>query len=386
MGSPPVVVALSYDAAGGLTNVSTVGSLAYDARHRVGQATIGALVTSYGVNALGQRVAKNGPASGQVEYVYDLSGRLLGAYGANGAAQEEIVWLGSLPVATLHGGAVYYIAPDHLGAPHQIVNSANQQVWFWDHDPFGEGAPAAAAGFAHNLRFPGQIFDPETGLCNNGFRDYSPALGRYVESDPIGLAGGVNTYAYAGNNPVSFADPFGLSADTQADAAGFTNNFIAAIVGIGHNGGPALEEGLNVLRAAALAPFLLLSGDTCDTCDIWSKDPTLRGRLIEYIVAQTEYRDWFWVGSQNRGYFGLVDFQQGGALVSLKSVDTRGSSWLDGMQAHIVDLATRGATVNGVDATMSLDLRVQPGGAAAAQPLVDFGAEQGVSVTVKEFP
>jgi len=128
------VAALSYDAAGGLTNVSTVGSLAYDARHRVGQATIGALVTSYGVNALGQRVAKNGPASGQVEYVYDLSGRLLGAYGANGAAQEEIVWLGSLPVATLHGGAVYYIAPDHLGAPHQIVNSANQQVWFWDHD------------------------------------------------------------------------------------------------------------------------------------------------------------------------------------------------------------------------------------------------------------
>ena len=120
-------------------------------------------------------MAKNGPASGQVEYVYDLSGRLLGAYGANGAAQEEIVWLGSLPVATLHGGAAYYIAPT-ISA--RRINSANSQVWFWDHDPFGEGAPAAAGGFTHNLRFPGQIFDPETGLCNNGFRDYSPALGR----------------------------------------------------------------------------------------------------------------------------------------------------------------------------------------------------------------
>jgi len=106
---------------------------------------------------------------------------------------------------------------------------------------------AAAADFTHNLRFPGQIFDPETGLCNNGFRDYSPALGRYVESDPIGLAGGVNTYAYAGNNPVSFADPFGLSADPVADAAGLTSNFIA---GFTFAVSPNMGQSLALLNAA----------------------------------------------------------------------------------------------------------------------------------------
>jgi len=66
---------------------------------------------------------------------------------------------------------------------------------------------AAAADFTHNLRFPGQIFDPRQPLQQRLPRLF-PALGRYVESDPIGLAGGVNTYAYAGNNPVASPIPW----------------------------------------------------------------------------------------------------------------------------------------------------------------------------------
>ncbi|MBF0509530.1 MAG: RHS repeat-associated core domain-containing protein [Deltaproteobacteria bacterium] len=72
-----------------------------------------------------------------------------------------------------------------------LVNRAT--VWKWDHDPFGNGAPAGT--LTYNLRFPGQYFDSETGLYYNMARDYSPSLGRYVQSDPIGLQGGVNTYA-----------------------------------------------------------------------------------------------------------------------------------------------------------------------------------------------
>lgn len=61
-----------------------------------------------------------------------------------------------------------------------------------------------------NLRLPGQEFDADTGLYHNGFRDYAPGWGRYLQSDPIGLAGGLNTYGYAGANPVNLIDPFGM--------------------------------------------------------------------------------------------------------------------------------------------------------------------------------
>ena len=63
--------------------------------------------------------------------------------------------------------------------------------------------------FEYNLRFPGQQFDAVVGLHYNYFRDYDPAVGRYVESDPIGLEGGLNLYDYAGLNPILRSDATG---------------------------------------------------------------------------------------------------------------------------------------------------------------------------------
>ena len=112
--------------------------------------------------------------------------------------------------------AVYYIHPDHLNTPRMIANSTGTTVWRWDQgEPFGNDVPndnpSGAGAFDFPLRFPGQYFDRETNLAYNYFRDYDPAIGRYAQSDPIGLIGGLNTYSYIRGNPISLTDPRGES-------------------------------------------------------------------------------------------------------------------------------------------------------------------------------
>jgi RHS repeat-associated protein len=187
--------------------------------------------TTYFTNALGQRVKKSGPAtivtSGVNYYVYDDAGHLLGEYNANGKPLQETVYLGDTPVAVLTqsiaGTApsqvtttnLHYVYADHLGTARVITRATdNKMVWRWDNaDPFGmlppDGNPSQLGAFTYNPRFPGQVYDRESGLFYNYFRDYDPATGRYVESDPIGLGGGINTYGYVGGNPISHVDPTG---------------------------------------------------------------------------------------------------------------------------------------------------------------------------------
>jgi hypothetical protein len=134
----------------------------------------------------------------------------------------------------------------------------------------------------------------------------------------------------------------------------------------------------NALKTKALAK--------AKTVGVWKLSSIERGRAIEKTLATTEYKDWHNVGDERGGKFPLVDFQKGNTLVSLKTVDTNGTAWIAGMKDHINDLADRGATVNDKAANMVLDLRVQPGGAPAAQSLIAYGGEKGVSVIIKEFP
>src|SRR5581483_5156955 len=164
-------------------------------------------------NALAQRVAKT-VAGVTTRYHFDANGNLIGE---SGATNRDYAWLGTVPVAILEGASAYFIHADHLDTPRVVTTAANTTIWRWDGDPFGflpasEDPDGNGQPFTLNLRFPGQYFDKETNLHYNTFRDYDPQIGRYVESDPIGLSGGMNTYAYVEGQPSSRADPFGLQA------------------------------------------------------------------------------------------------------------------------------------------------------------------------------
>jgi RHS repeat-associated protein len=172
---------------------------------------------TYQHNGQGQRVKKD-DGSAVTLFAYDESGQLIGEYDGSGNAIQETVWFNGAPVAVLKGSNHYYVHTDHLGTP-RVITDGNTVIWRWESDPFGTNAAQEdpdgdLTDFSYRLRFPGQYYDQETGLHYNYHRTYDPATGRYLESDPIGLEGGLNTYGYVGGNPLRFADPLGLAGES----------------------------------------------------------------------------------------------------------------------------------------------------------------------------
>ena len=104
-----------------------------------------------------------------------------------------------------------YFHVDQLNTPQKMTDPDQQLVWDAVYQPFGEASITSAPHYDNPLRFPGQYFDAETGLHYNWWRYMDPATGRYMSSDPIGLAGGLSTYGYAFQNPLKFTDPTGLA-------------------------------------------------------------------------------------------------------------------------------------------------------------------------------
>ncbi len=153
----------------------------------------------------------------EIFFEYGEQGQLIGEYNLDGSVRQEIIYLGSTstPIAVIKSDVLYYIFTDHLSTPRVITDINNTTVWSWHSEPFGitaanDDPDQDGTKFTFNHRFAGQYYDSETGLHYNYFRDYDPATGRYPQSDPIGLAGGLNTYAYVGSNPLSYIDPLGL--------------------------------------------------------------------------------------------------------------------------------------------------------------------------------
>jgi RHS repeat-associated protein len=225
----PVTYTYQYDEAGNLKN-DGVAVYGYGDRGRMSSATVTGGMVNYMYDGAEHRVSKSGPealvSTGSAFYAYGTEGHLLGEYDANGSPIYETVYFGDVPVGVMKqtGAAssstlqvnMSNVYSDQINTPRVITRNSDQAiVWRWDGaEAFGASLPDENPNglgvFKFNQRFPGQVYDAETGWLYNWHRDYSPALGRYAQSDPIGLDGGINTYSYVDLQPTTESDFLGL--------------------------------------------------------------------------------------------------------------------------------------------------------------------------------
>ncbi|MBU8977750.1 type IV secretion protein Rhs [Lysobacter sp. MMG2] len=238
----------TYDAIGNTTSIGGVErEFAYNAAGRMSRVERNnALVMEYSYNGRGQQVCRTLGAT-RVHDQYDESGRWLGSYTASDAPAQQVFWLDDLPVGGISGGRVIYVEADHLGTPRAVLDATNDSaVWTWDlaGEAFGNSIPNQDSDgdgfpFVFNMRFPGQRFDNASGLSQNHFREYDSTTGRYSQSDPVGLSGGVSTYSYVASMPLVALDPDGLSGFTRHPNTGHrsTTNRARVPKEVSQNGG-----------------------------------------------------------------------------------------------------------------------------------------------------
>jgi len=291
-------VGRSYDANGNTLSTGNGVQFGYDDRNRRTLTAIpraqsqaaspGAIAapipadeTVYRYNGRGERIETDfSLLLDTYSYAFGESGHHLGEYRGIGIQGEEIIYLDNLPVARISGKAISYLETDHLGTPRIAASSTSNAVqWHWDFfaDAFGDTPPSSAAvnGISLGLRYPGQYAEAG-GVNYNYFRDYEPGTGRYIESDPIGLSGGIHTFAYVYSNALRFMDRFGLD---ESNGMVCTANGFEPRVGGDYSGGrcPQVRDCLMAHEQchADDANCSQPMQDQCSSSDDYGKSPAL---------------------------------------------------------------------------------------------------------------
>ena len=187
--------------------------------------------TDYAYNAAGRMESVDHHSGGTAAYSYDAFGRkrtiveagsttrlfygpagtLLEESDATGTPGRGYLRVAGRPLAAVTAaGDLQWVLADQVGQPQKLLDASATLLWDRVAHPFGETYAQVTGTETDELqRFPGQRFEQLTGLHYNYLRDYDPGLGRYIQSDPIGLKGGVNGYLYAQANPYKYVDPTG---------------------------------------------------------------------------------------------------------------------------------------------------------------------------------
>ena len=217
--------AFTYDANGNLTS-DGASTYVYDVENRLVSAS-GATNATLRYDPLGRLYETTGGATGVTRFLYD-GDALIAEYDASGAMLRRYVHgVGAdVPLVWYEGASI--TSPRHLYADHQgsiiaVADAAGTPIAIDSYDEYGIPGAANVGRFGYT----GQAWIPELGMYYYKARIYSPTLGRFLQTDPIGNKDQINLYAYVGDDPVDGKDPSGLyqcaasaeSACNRVDAA-----------------------------------------------------------------------------------------------------------------------------------------------------------------------
>jgi RHS repeat-associated protein len=226
-------VRYAYDNAGRLVQAGAE-RFAYDDHGRLVRRLSAGGETRCAYDAAGNLVAVALPDGRVVEYLLDAAGRRI-AKSVNGVMLEKYAWRGAatlegtsrpdgsglcrflyqqgsrMPACMESAGQRYSIAFDHAGTPFAVANANGDLIQAYKHDAFGNVISMLAENVRIPFGFGGGLLDADTGLVHLGYREYDPRIGRFIQPDPLGYAGGdVDVYGYCLDDPVNLVDPLGL--------------------------------------------------------------------------------------------------------------------------------------------------------------------------------
>ena len=212
--------AYTHDIVGNVTRIERTGrptlDLTWNSQYQlVSVATNGVFAEGYEYDALGRRVSTT-TLEGTTRHVYDDGWQVIADLDANGNVVASYVWGDGIDnlLAVKVGGASYYPLTDIQGTIWGYVDSQNNVVVRWQYDAWGnvvDESVSVPALSGLRYRFQCREWSAATGLVNFRMRWYDPATGRWLSKDPIGLGGGLNLYAFCGNNSLSMRDIYGCA-------------------------------------------------------------------------------------------------------------------------------------------------------------------------------